>query len=57
MPPHPRDRLTRETKTLKHPRDRMRETELRISRENFSVLMGGKFVFDPEVFLKQNSAF
>ena len=57
VPAHPRDRLRRKTKTLKHPSDRMREKELKIARENVSALMQGKFVFDPEVFFKQNSAF
>ena len=50
VPEHPRDRLRRKTKTLKHSRDRMREKELKIARENVSALMRGKSVFDPEVF-------
>ena len=44
---NPRDRLRRKTKTLKHLRDRMREKELKIARENVSALMRRKFVFDP----------
>ena len=35
----------------------MREKELKIARENVSVLMGGKFVFDPEVFLNKTVLF
>ena len=57
MPAHIRDRLRRKTKTLKHPRDRMREKELKIARENVSALMRGKFVFEPEVFFNKTVLF
>ena len=50
MPAHPRDRLRRKTKTLKHPRNMMREKELKIARGNLSAFMQGKFAFDPEIF-------
>ena len=54
---HPRDKSRKTKKTFKHPRDRMREKELKIARENVSALMHRKFDFDPVVFLKKNSTF
>ena len=53
VPIHPKDRLAMAnlslicigTKTLKHLRDRMREKELKIARENVSALMRRKFEF------------
>ena len=57
VPAHLRDRLRRKTKTLKHPRDRMREKELKIARENVSALTRGKFVFESEVFLNKTVLF
>ena len=50
MPAHPRDRSKRKRKTLKHPRDMMRDKELKIARGNLSAFMQGKFAFDPEIF-------
>ena len=47
---HPRDRLRRKTKTLKQPRDRMREKELKIARENVSALMGGNLFLIQKFF-------
>ena len=47
---HPRDRLRRKTKTLKQPRDRMREKELKIARENVSALMGGNLLLIQKFF-------
>ena len=45
VPAHPRDRSGEKTKTLKCLRNRMREKELKIARENVSVLMWGKICF------------
>ena len=47
LPSHPRDRLRRKTKILKHPEDRMKEKELKVSRDSVSAFTQGKFVFDP----------
>ena len=47
---HPRDRLRRKTKTLKQPRDRMREKELKIAREIVSALMGGNLFLIQKFF-------
>ena len=57
VPAHPRYRLRRKIKTLKHPRDRVREKELKIARVNVSALLRGKFRFDPEVFLNKRVLF
>ena len=57
MPAYRRDRLRRKTKTLKHPRDRMRQKELKIARENVSTFTRGKFVFESEVFLNKTVLF
>ena len=35
----------------------MREKELKIPRENVPVIMSGKFVFDPEIFLNKTVLF
>ena len=57
VPVHPRDRSSRKTKILKHPRDRMKEKELKVARENVSAHMQGRFVFNPEVFLNKTVLF
>ena len=54
---HPRNRLRRKTKILKHPKDRMKEKELKVARDNVSALIQGKFVLDPERFLNKTVFF
>ena len=53
VPLHPKERLKRMDKKLKHPRDRMKNKELQIAKDNFSALMIGKFSFDPKKILNK----
>ena len=53
MPLHARDRLKKKTKILKHPRDRLKDKELQVTRNNVSTLVEGKFSFLPEKFLNK----
>ena len=46
VPLHPRQRLKRAAKTFQHPRDKMKNREQEIARENISDLMNGKFSLD-----------
>ena len=58
VPVHPRDRLKRKTKNgLKHRRDRLKEKELQIARDNVTALMEGKFNFSPEKILNKTILF
>ena len=50
VPPHPKQRLKRATKKLQDPRDKMKNREQQIARENVSALMNGKFSFDPKKY-------
>ena len=54
---HPRERLKRATKKLQHPRDKMKNREQQIARENISALMNGKFSFDPKKILNKTLLF
>ena len=57
MPLHARDRLKKKTKILKHPRDRLKDKELQVARNNVSALVEGKFSFLPEKFLNKTVLF
>ena len=57
MPLHARDRLKKKTKILKHPRDRLKDKELQVARNNVSALMEEKFSFLPEKFLNKTVLF
>ena len=58
VPVPPRDRLKRKTKKgLKHRRDRLKEKELQIARDNLTALMEGKFNFSPEKILNKTILF
>ena len=50
IPLHPRDKLRRKTKILKHTKDTMKEKESKVAMNKFFALMQEKFVFDPERF-------
>ena len=47
---HPRDRLKRIWKQVRHPKNRMKNKEDQIARDNFSKLMRGEFDFDPKKY-------
>ena len=53
VPLHPTERLKKKTKMLTHPRDKMKNKELQIARENVSALMEGKFSFLSEKILNK----
>ena len=53
VPLHPKERLKRMDKKLKRPRDRMKNKEFQIDKDNFSALMIGKFSFDPKKILNK----
>ena len=57
VPLHPRVRLKRIDKRLKHPRDKMKNKELQIAKDNVSSLMNGKFSFDPKKILNKTLLF
>ena len=48
---HPRDRQKRQSKKLTHPKNRIRNKELQIARDNVLALMAGKFSLSPEKLL------
>ena len=50
VPMHPKDRQKRKPKKLTHPKNRMKNKELQIARDNVSAFMTGKFSFSPEKF-------
>ena len=52
-PIHPRNRLKELDKNLKHPKDRMKNKEDKISREKVRALMRGEFSFDPKKLLNK----
>ena len=58
VPVHPRDRLKRKTKKgLKHLRDRLKEKESQIAKDNVTALMEGKFNFSPKKILNKTILF
>ena len=57
VPVHRRDRLKKKTKTLKHPRDRLKTKELQVGIDNVSALMERKFNFSPDQFLNKTVLF
>ena len=52
-PIYPRNRLKELDKNLKHPKDRMKNKEEKISREKVRALMRGEFSFDPKDLLNK----
>ena len=57
VPLHPRERLKRKTKRLTHLRERMKNKELQIARENVSAFMEGNFSILPEKMLNKTIFF
>ena len=53
VPSHLRDKLQRIDKKLKHPRNRIKNIEDQVSRDNVSKLMRGEFDFNPENILNK----
>ena len=50
VPPHPRDKSKKATNKIKHPRNRMKNREGQISRQNVSKLMRGKISFSSKIY-------
>ena len=50
---HPRDKQKRKLKKLTHQKNRMKNKELQIARDNVLALMEGKFSFSPEKLLNK----
>ena len=53
VPLHPRDKQKRKSKKLTHEKNRMKNKELHIARDNVSAVMEGKFSFSPEKLLNK----
>ena len=53
VPTHLRDRQKRKSKKLTHQKNRMKNKELQIARDNVLALMAGKFSFSPEKLLNK----
>ena len=53
FPLHPRQWLIRKTQKLKHPRDKLKEKELQIARNNVLVLMRKKIDFTAKKLLNK----
>ena len=57
VPSPPRDRLERLDKKLKHPKNRMKNIEDQIARDNVNKLMRGEFDFNLEKILNKTLIF
>ena len=57
VPSHPRDRLQRIDNKLKYPKNRTKNIEDQIARDNVSKLMRGEFDFNPEKILNKTLIF
>ena len=57
VPLHPRKRLKKITKKLVHPRDKIKNKEAQIARDNVSALINDKFTFDPKKILNKTLLF
>ena len=54
---HPRDRQKRQSKKLTHPKNRIKNKELQIARDNVLALTAGKFSLSPEKLLNKTILF
>ena len=57
VPMHPKCRRKRNLKRLAHLKNRMKNKELQIARDNVSALMAGEFRFSPEKLLNETILF
>ena len=53
VPLHPREWLKKITKKFVYPRDKMKNKEAQIPRDNVSALMNEKFIFNPKKILNK----
>ena len=54
---NPRDRQKRKSKKITHPKNRMKNKELQIARDNVLAFMARKFSFSPEKILNKTILF
>ena len=57
VPLHPRERLKKITKKLVLPRDKIKNKEAQIARDNVFALINDKFTFDPKKILNKTLLF
>ena len=57
VPAHPRDKFKKATNKLKHARNRMKNVEGKIGRQNVSKLMREEFSFRPKKILNKTLIF